>query len=237
MFKGGSRPTRTPLLRPSEVDVLAKTAPHQAAMAEGLRWMRDFLSRDHPDIGRPGTVCPFVPGALQRETVLVAADESVDPIDVESTMLAVAKEFEGTLAGLGPQAQFAADLVVFPNVTASFAPGSIDAVQRRLKPSFVERGLMIGEFHQANETPAASPKATPGFYPNRAPIAMLAVRSAVEGDLRFLNFDGLSAVERLRLLRGYLLGVARTTASARSRESAAALLAVCEMQLETAKWS
>jgi hypothetical protein len=234
-FRGEGRPTRTPLLRPSEVDALVEAAPHKAVMTEALRWMREFLSRDHPDIGRPGSVCPFVPGAVQRETLLIAADESVDPIDVEATMIAIAQEFEGSIAELGPQAQFAADVVVFPNITASFAPGSIDAVQRRLKPSFVERGVMIGEFHQANETPAASPNATSGFFPNRAPIAMLAIRSAVDGDLRFLKFEGLSAVERLRLLRGYLTGVVRTTASARNRDSAAALLAVCEMQLETAR--
>jgi hypothetical protein len=45
---------------------------------------------------------------------------------------------------------------------------------------------------------------------------MLAIRSAVEGDLKFLRGEG-SAVERLRMLRGYLTGVRRTAATAKAR--------------------
>jgi hypothetical protein len=225
------------LFLPTEIDALAMSHPDRGPLNVALVWIRDFLSHGHRDIGRANSVCPFIPAALAKETLWLATSEAVDPIDVEQVMVGLANSFETTIPTFGPDAQFAAYVVVFPGVPLEYAPSSIDAVQNRLKPSFVERGLMIGEFHQGNRTPAVSPGATPGFFPNRAPISMLAIRSAVSGDQKFLRFDGLTASERLRLMRGYLRGVVRTTGNPRAREYAVTFLSICELQLELAETS
>ena len=35
-------------------------------------WIKTFVARTHKDLGRAGTVCPFVPGALERKTLWLA---------------------------------------------------------------------------------------------------------------------------------------------------------------------
>jgi hypothetical protein len=62
--------------------------------------------------------------------------------------MSTAAQFEATLEAPGPNAKFAAYVVVVPGTTPSYAAGSIDAVQGQLRPSFVERGLIIGDFHE-----------------------------------------------------------------------------------------
>jgi hypothetical protein len=37
-------------------------------------WINAFVARPHKDLGRAGPVCPFVPGALERKTLSLAAD-------------------------------------------------------------------------------------------------------------------------------------------------------------------
>ncbi len=76
----------------------------------------------------------------------------------------------------------------------------IDSVQQKLKPLFVESGLMIGEFHKRNESPGLH---NPNFRPLRSPIPLLAIRFMVEADLPFL----LNAADprlRIRYLESYL---------------------------------
>ena len=51
---------------------------------------------------------------------------------------------------------------------------------------FVERGLMIGEFHSANN---ATGLRNTSFYPLRTPYPCLAVRHMVPGDFVFMTLD------------------------------------------------
>jgi len=37
-----------------------------------VSWIRGFLARPHPQLGRPGLVCPFVPAALKLDTIRLA---------------------------------------------------------------------------------------------------------------------------------------------------------------------
>ena len=32
-------------------------------------WIKTFVVKPHKDLGRPGTVCPFVPGSLERKVL------------------------------------------------------------------------------------------------------------------------------------------------------------------------
>jgi hypothetical protein len=45
---------------------------------------------------------------------------------------------------------YKAIVLIFPDMPLYFAPELIDSVQTELKPLFVNKGLMIGEFHSAN---------------------------------------------------------------------------------------
>jgi hypothetical protein len=94
-----------------------------------------------------------------------------------------------------------ATLILFPDVSPEEAPDLIDRTKEELKPSFVQQGLMLGEFHRSNESPGLH---NPNFRPLRSPIPMLAIRHMVSSDFVFLNRSEYSTATRLRYLEAYL---------------------------------
>jgi hypothetical protein len=207
------------LFSPSAVDGLPQADPRRQALDTALAWLRSYLAEHDPDVGRDGPVCPFVPLGLTRDTLWLVVEAVVSPDDVASAMLAYLEEFEKRTAGFGAAMSSASIIVVFPGIGPADAPLAIDAVQRRLKVQFVERGYMIGEFHAANTTPAVSATATPGALPNRSPISMLAIRALVRNDKKFLSGEDFSSPDRLRLKRGFIQSQARAATNAAWRDT------------------
>src|SRR5688572_265161 len=41
-------------------------------------WIKTFIASPHKDLGRAGPVCPFVPGALERNTLWLAPERVSD---------------------------------------------------------------------------------------------------------------------------------------------------------------
>jgi hypothetical protein len=78
-------------------------------------------------------------------------------------------------------------------------------VQQLLKKDFVEKGLMLGEFHASNESPGLR---NAEFRPLRSPIPMLAMRHMVDSDLPFLLRTAYAAPVRAAYLRAYLFRLA-----------------------------
>ena len=50
-------------------DLAANDLPALRAIAD---WIKTFVVKPHKDLGRAGTVCPFVPGSLERKTLWLA---------------------------------------------------------------------------------------------------------------------------------------------------------------------
>ncbi|ODG98281.1 hypothetical protein A4S05_09865 [Nostoc sp. KVJ20] len=171
-------------------------------LIEIMDWVKNFLGRPHPNLGRTGAVCPFVPLSLKSNTIRLAVIRTKDlyseqledvvgryrdiflEMDLKEQELAINKAF----------------LLIFPDVHIEDATKLIDSVQQKLKPLFVESGLMIGEFHKRNDSPGLH---NPNFRPLRSPIPLLAIRFMVEADLPFL----LSPADprlRIRYLEAYL---------------------------------
>ena len=46
-------------------------------------WIKTFVVRPHKDLGRAGTVCPFVPGSLERRVLWLAPDHVADESDTD----------------------------------------------------------------------------------------------------------------------------------------------------------
>jgi uncharacterized protein DUF6875 len=190
------------LMRVSEVD---RNCDPASAPACVLKWLREFIARPHPNLGRAGSVCPFVPNSLELDSIWIA-EITTDKPSIESisaTMTRYRNIFLETEPKHGPAAMNKAFLVAFPSLMASGAEGTavIDEVQYRLKPYFVERGMMLGEFHAANESPGLR---NPEFRPLRSPIPMLAIRHMVESDLPFMTRMRYTPRERSAFLRSYL---------------------------------
>ncbi len=187
------------LRRASEVD--AENAP-ESPLGSTVGWVRDFLARPHRDVGRAGPVCPFTPMALELDTIWLAeiAEPEPDPQRIHDVIEQCRKVFLETEPREGSMAINKVFMVVFSSLDASDAP-LIDAVQAQMKPSFVDVGMMLGEFHANNDTPGLR---NPDFRPLRSPIPMLVMRHMVESDLPFLK-RGLDTPQvRGAYLRSYL---------------------------------
>jgi DNA-binding transcriptional LysR family regulator len=64
-----------------------------AALHGVANWIKTFVARPHKDLGRPGPVCSFVPGALERRVLWLA------PIVAQATDFSV--QLQLVAAGIG----------------------------------------------------------------------------------------------------------------------------------------
>lgn len=206
----------------SDVDVLTTV----------LDWVENFLARPHSDLGREGKVCPFVPESLARNTlqffVVRLAEKNPDDTSIIEKHVQHFRDYFLSQERMEGKADiFRSLLMIFPDVTAEEAPVLIDSVQKKLKPSFVKEGLMLGEFHALNNAPGLR---NPNFHPLRSPIPLLAIRHMVESDIDFLNrlIDHPSA--RIQFLTAYLQYLG-SSLSAVNRMRAQEALAAAEQEM------
>lgn len=190
------------LMRVSEVE---RECAADSALAQLLKWLREFIGAPHPDLGRTGSICPFVPGALSLDTIWFAEVTESEP--TEDSIGGVIRKYRNmfltTEPSNAPESIDKAFLVAFPTLAARGAEGIalIDRVQYLHKPYFVDQGMMLGEFHSLNDSPGLR---NPEFRPLRSPVPMLAIRLMVESDLPFMIRDKYSYAERTAFLRSYL---------------------------------
>lgn len=174
----------------------------ESALGKVVGWIRGFLARPHPQLGRPGLVCPFVPGALKLDTIWLTELPNERPSfeRLSAIVTAYRSVFVQMQPNSGPDAMNKVFLMAFPHFDAE-GTRVIEEVQSTLKRYFVEMGLLVGEFHAANENPGLH---NPDFRPLRSPVPMLAIRHLVESDLAFLNRELYSPQLRATYLRSYL---------------------------------
>lgn len=174
---------------------LAETSSDAAAaLRQVAGWMEEFLNRPHPMLGRSGEVCPWTRRALDIGKLLLAPIASDDPAEVDAIMLTLLERFVSTEPTRGADAAFRSIVCVFHRLDAENEASFTVAAHTRLKPSFLDRGLMLGEFYAACQKPGLR---NPAFRPLRSPVPLLVIRQMVEPDVEFL-------LDRDEFLRAYL---------------------------------
>lgn len=162
-----------------------------------LHWAHAYLCRPHEGLGREGPVCPYTQPSLDRALFWLAFHPGADPAPDEAA--AAIRRYREWFLELppdeGPEAQYKAILVLFPELPQARAPEVVDVVQAALKPAFVSAGLMIGQFHDGCAEPALW---NPDFHPLRSPVPLLAIRHMVRTDAAFLVRDAGSLDAYLR---------------------------------------
>lgn len=145
-------------------------------------WVRSYLMRPHPDLGRAGAVCPYTPIAAKLGLARIGVSAARDEDAIYAVMREAVAAFEAIEA---PRAQqpFRTVLVGFPNATGDEGRATLKRVQNRLRSELTRRGKMIGLFE-----PNAEDKGliNPDFRPLRSPLPLLAIRALVEGDAPFV---------------------------------------------------
>lgn len=198
--------------RPPQAVAAVRTRPRAQSWEEGttneyqttLCYVREFLGKPHPLVGRPGPTCPFVPTALRLNTVYITVIRTGKDTSRASILQQVKKVlpiFHELEPKSGRTIIYKAIIMVFPDVRLEDANEFIDQVQLALKQDFVTQGLMIGEFHQANNTSGLH---NPNFYPLRTPFPSLAIRNMVPSDLIFMAPDQYSNDLREKFLTSYI---------------------------------
>ncbi|MGW0391583.1 DUF6875 domain-containing protein [Streptomyces sp. NPDC003042] len=147
------------------------------------QWVRSYLCRPHPELGRGGAVCPFTVRAVRRRTLYgVVWPHLVDEV---GDMTAIMGRYALWFDRFGEDADAErALLVAFPALPPSRHVPLIEGTQRALKTSLAWRGLMIGEFHDG--PPPTPGVRNPAFRPLRSPVPLLALRRMVRPDHLFL---------------------------------------------------
>ena len=157
------------------------------------------MARPNKDLGRAGPVCPFVPGACERKTLWLAPEQIANRSvpDVVELMNGYRRLLLRAQPIEGDDANYKAIVVVFTDLSADRARDYLDDVQiQNLKRlSYVEDGVVLGEFHERNEGSAIR---NPSFQPFKSPVPFLLMRHAVVSDWMFFldNEDWLSSWAR-----------------------------------------
>jgi len=163
-----------------------------------VAWAREYLCEPHPELGRKGPVCPYAQGSLDRDTFYLAVHrgDTVNEAELDE-VLAVYRDWFHRLEPItGPSAQFKTILLTLPDLPGERARQIVDRTQLRLKPSYTDQGLMLGEFHDG--PPAKGGLWNTDFRPLRSPVPMLVVRYMVASDLPFLADDPATFAGYLR---------------------------------------
>jgi hypothetical protein len=177
---------RTSELAESDLDALHAVAD----------WIKAFVVKPHKDLGRAGTVCPFVPGSLERKTLWLAPEKIADREVPEVVKLM--SGYRGLLLDIRPtegddvvynvdDVIYNVIVVVFTDLSADPAQGFFDEVQKHLAvPSYVEDGILFGPYYEGNRGTAIY---NPSFRPFQSPVPFLFVRHGVTGDWKFFLED------------------------------------------------
>jgi len=148
-------------------------------------WIRTYVVEPHEDLGRPGPVCPFVPGSLERKTVWLAPEQIAD-LDVQAVvelMNGYRRLFLDAQPRDGSDARHKVIVVVFTDLPAGRAQSVFDGVLEQIAvPSYAEDGIVFGPFYEGHEGTAIY---NSSFRPFQSPVPFLFVRYGVISDWKF----------------------------------------------------
>jgi hypothetical protein len=183
----------THLLLPDDLNDVAQTSGLEPTDRDALRavfeWIKDFVARPHKDLGRDGTVCPFIPGSLKRRTLFFAPEKIAD-LDVPGAVELMddyKRLFLATPPTDGDDAIYKTIIVVFTDIPAERAADLFNDVLGQLAgPAYEEDGIIFGPFYRGNEGTAIY---NSSFRPFQSPVPFLFVRHTVVSDWKFFVDD------------------------------------------------
>lgn len=152
-------------------------------------WAEEYLCQPHPELGRPGPVCPYAQASMRRCGFFMAVchREGLDAAGLDRLLLDYRDWFLRIEPREGGGAAFKTILILFPDLDRADVPPLIERTQERLKAEYVAQGLMIGEFHDG--PPDKAGLWNERFRPLASPVPMLVIRHMVATDFPFLRGD------------------------------------------------
>jgi hypothetical protein len=180
----------TSLLLPEDLETAGHLAENdRAALMAVSKWIDDYVVRPHAELGRPGTVCPYVPGSLERRTLWFAPEHAAD-LDGPA-VVQLMDDYRRLFLEHAPldsdDAVYKTILVVFTDLPADRAGALFDQVLTQLAAdAYEEHGVIFGPYFDGNEAPAVY---NHDFRPFEAPVPFIFVRHTVVDDWKFFIDD------------------------------------------------
>jgi hypothetical protein len=152
-------------------------------------WIKTFVVKPHKDLGRAGTVCPFVPVSLERKTLWLVPEQIADRDvpEVVELMSGYKKLLLDTRPTEGADVIYNVIVVVFTDLSADRAQGVFAEVLQHLAlPSYLEDEILFGPYYEGNNGTAVY---NSSFRPFQSPVPFLFVRHGVISDWKFFLDD------------------------------------------------
>ena len=172
--------------------LVAAEAPSSDPAAQAIAgWVRGYLMRPHPQLGRTGHVCPFTAQAARLSLVRIGASQLAggDGAAILATMRTAMCVFD-TMPCTKAARIFRTVIVAFPRCADAAGIDALHSVQNAMRHHSIVRARMIGLFEPASE---ATGLINPDFRPLRSPVPALAIRMLVEQDAPFVLRNPLLA--------------------------------------------
>ncbi|MEU2431901.1 DUF6875 domain-containing protein [Streptomyces sp. NPDC007861] len=165
----------------------ARHCPEHSLPEPARTWIEDFVAAPHPQLGRPGAICPNLPFILARRQLYWG---SVDYAAVGSGAMPPAR----TLTVLFRQALAEAARIIEESgdtyrtavvwVIESAPPHThrsvIEPAFQAIRSESIAAGIMVGCFHPYRRRRS---RVQPELATMRSPVPMIAMRRLLRGDL------------------------------------------------------
>jgi hypothetical protein len=194
VFGGVSIPTQTTkLFLLEELEDVGRTSELPESDLDALHavadWIKTFVVKPHKDLGRAGTVCPFVPRSLERKALWLAPEEIADRDAPE--VVELMRGYKRLLLETRPSEDndviYNVIVVVFTDLSAERSQGVFEDVIKHLAvPSYEEDGILFGPYYEGNNGTAIY---NWSFRPFQSPVPFLFVRHGVASDWKFFLDD------------------------------------------------
>ncbi|HLU44091.1 MAG TPA: hypothetical protein VKZ67_03605 [Natronosporangium sp.] len=185
---------------PSDVDWSAPPDA-QERLAQAWAWINDFPVNPHPDLGRTGAVCPYMGRALRRKYVeLVAFDARSGDDACVAELRRLREKLKQRSAELGNDAMYLVYFLVPYGLSDEDMKAMMQRVHARLRPEFVQNGMLAGDFWPGHEAPGLH---SPTFRPFASPFPLFPIRNMIPADLPFFAGSHVPAQTRLEYLSYY----------------------------------
>jgi hypothetical protein len=185
-------PTQTLFLL-DDLEDIGRTSELAVSDLKALRavavWIKTFVVKPHEDLGRAGTVCPFVPVSLERKALWLAPEQVADGDvpEVVELMSGYRRLLLDTRPTEGDDVIYNVIVVVFTDLSADRAQGVFAEVLQHLGlPSYMEDGILFGPYYEGNKGTAVY---NSSFRPFQSPVPFLFVRHGVISDWKFFLDD------------------------------------------------
>jgi hypothetical protein len=152
-------------------------------------WIKTFVVKPNKDLGRAGTVCPFLPRSLDQKTLWLAPEQIANQTvpDVVQLMKGYKRLLLRAQPSEGDDADYNVLVVVFTDLPTDRARGIFDDILKHLAvPSYADDGILFGPYYEGNEGTAIY---NSRFRPFQTPVPFLFVRHGVISDWKFFVDD------------------------------------------------